>query len=105
MIPEFLGSLALPVCRLERCGKKPPLPARQTEDAAGVDLAAFLPEGELVIPAGGRVLVPTGLTMAVPPGWGGFRQDREGAACLVHQRRLAGLAQRRPFFCASRRAL
>ena len=72
MIPEFLGSLALPVCRLERCGKKPSLPARQTEDAAGVDLAAFLPEGELVIPAGGRALVPTGLTMAVPRGWGGF---------------------------------
>lgn len=72
MMPEFLGSLALPVCRLERCGKKPSLPARQTEDAAGVDLAAFLPEGELVIPAGGRALVPTGLTMAVPRGWGGF---------------------------------
>ena len=72
MIPEFLEALALPVCRLERCGKKPSLPVRQTEDAAGVDLAAFLPEGEEVIPAGGRALIPTGLTMAVPRGWGGF---------------------------------
>lgn len=66
------GAPILKICRLERAGKRPALPQMQTEGAAGRDIAAFLPEGELTIPAGGRALIPTGLTMAIPRGFGGF---------------------------------
>lgn len=69
---EPVESLMLPVCPLERCGSRPALPVRQTDGAAGVDIAAFLPEGDVTIPAGGRALIPTGLTMSVPRGYGGF---------------------------------
>lgn len=67
-----MEQLILPICPLERCGRKPALPARQTEGAAGADICAFLPEGDVLIPPGGRALIPTGLTMAVPRGYGGF---------------------------------
>ena len=46
------GAPILKICRLERAGKRPSLPRMQTEGAAGRDIAAFLPEGELTIPAG-----------------------------------------------------
>jgi deoxyuridine 5'-triphosphate nucleotidohydrolase len=44
-----------------------PLPAYATEGAAGMDLLAAVAE-PLTIPPLGRVLVPTGLTIALPPG-------------------------------------
>jgi dUTP pyrophosphatase len=44
-----------------------PLPAYATEGAAGMDLLAAVTE-PLVIPPGGRALVPTGLRLALPPG-------------------------------------
>lgn len=46
-----------------------PLPAYQTEGAAGFDLTAAIPAGDpLVIGPGKRALVPTGLRVAVPAG-------------------------------------
>ena len=54
--------MELKILQLERCGKKPPLPKYQTEDAAAMDIAAFLPEeGEVVIQPGAWKLIPTGL--------------------------------------------
>jgi deoxyuridine 5'-triphosphate nucleotidohydrolase len=44
-----------------------PLPSYATAGAAGMDLLAAVAE-PLTIPPGGRVLVPTGLVMALPPG-------------------------------------
>lgn len=44
-----------------------PLPSYATAGAAGFDLLAAVTE-PLVIPPGGRVLVPTGLCMALPEG-------------------------------------
>jgi len=44
-----------------------PLPSYATPGAAGMDLLAAVAE-PLTIPPGGRVLVPTGLVMALPPG-------------------------------------
>ena len=44
-----------------------PLPAYATAGAAGMDLVAAVTE-RLVLPAGGRALVPTGLAIALPPG-------------------------------------
>jgi dUTP pyrophosphatase len=43
------------------------LPSYATEGAAGMDLLAAVAE-PLTIPPLGRVLVPTGLTVALPPG-------------------------------------
>lgn len=43
-----------------------PLPAYATEGAAGMDLLAAV-TAPLVIPPGGRALVPTGLRIALPP--------------------------------------
>jgi dUTP pyrophosphatase len=44
-----------------------PLPTYATAGAAGMDLLAAV-TAPLVIPPGGRALVPTGLRMALPPG-------------------------------------
>lgn len=43
-----------------------PLPSYATAGAAGVDLLAAV-EAPLLIPPGGRALVPTGLAVALPP--------------------------------------
>ena len=44
-----------------------PLPGYATDGAAGMDLLAAV-AAPLVIPPGGRALVPTGLRIALPPG-------------------------------------
>ena len=44
-----------------------PLPAYATAGAAGMDLLAAL-DAPVMLPPGGRALVPTGLAVAVPPG-------------------------------------
>ena len=54
-----------------------PLPAYATDGAAGMDLLAA---AALVIPPGGRALVPTGLCVALPPGWEMQVRPRSGLA-------------------------
>ncbi len=67
--------------QLERAGKQPPLPKYQTEEAAAMDIAAFLPEeGEVVLQPGEWKLIPTGLCMAIPKNFGGFLLGRSGLA-------------------------
>jgi dUTP pyrophosphatase len=56
-----------------------PLPRYATEGAAGADLAAAV-DGELVIEPGARVLVPTGLCIALPPGYEAQVRPRSGLA-------------------------
>jgi len=57
------------------------LPAYGTEGAAGMDLRAAVPADQpLVIPPGGRALAPTGLTIAVPPGYEAQVRPRSGLA-------------------------
>jgi dUTP pyrophosphatase len=57
------------------------LPAYQTEQAAGLDLAAAIAEGEgLTVKPGGRVLVPTGLVLELPVGYEGQVRPRSGLA-------------------------
>lgn len=56
-----------------------PLPERATAHAAGYDLRADLP-GELVVPSGGRVAVPTGLALEIPEGYEGQVRPRSGLA-------------------------
>jgi dUTP pyrophosphatase len=56
-----------------------PLPTRATPDAAGFDLAAAV-EAPLAIAPGDRVRVPTGLVLAIPPGYEGQVRPRSGRA-------------------------
>jgi dUTP pyrophosphatase len=56
-----------------------PLPAYATDGASGLDLAAAI-HGELVIEPGARALVPTGLALAIPPGFEGQVRGRSGLA-------------------------
>lgn len=55
-----------------------PLPAYARPGDAGVDLVAR--ESVTLAPAGGRALVPTGIAIALPPGYAGFVQPRSGLA-------------------------
>ena len=56
-----------------------PLPAYETEHAAGMDLRAAVAEA-VEITAGGRALIPTGLRIAVPPGFEAQVRPRSGLA-------------------------
>ena len=55
------------------------LPRYMTELAAGMDLHACLEE-PLTIGVGQRLLIPTGLVMAIPPGFEGQVRPRSGLA-------------------------
>lgn len=55
-----------------------PLPAYAHAGDAGLDLRAR--EDGLVAPAGGRLLMPTGISIAIPPGHAGFVLPRSGNA-------------------------
>ncbi len=56
-----------------------PLPDYMTPQAAGMDLLAAV-EGEVVIAPGERLLVPTGLSLAIPEGHEGQVRPRSGLA-------------------------
>ena len=55
-----------------------PLPTYGRPDDAGLDLVAR--EGAVLAAGGGRAAVPTGIALALPPGWAGFVQPRSGLA-------------------------
>lgn len=56
-------------------------PAYQTAGAAGLDLVAAPEDGKVIkIGPGGRVLVPTGIAIALPPGHEGQVRPRSGLA-------------------------
>ncbi len=56
-----------------------PLPAYQSEDAAGLDLVAAVEEPMTLLPLG-RALVPTGLALALPRGYEAQVRPRSGLA-------------------------
>ncbi len=57
------------------------LPSYETQDAAGMDLRAAVPENEpLILKIGKRILVPTGLVMEIPKGHEGQIRPRSGLA-------------------------
>ena len=55
------------------------LPRYETEQSAGLDLAAALPE-TVVLDPGGRATIPTGLAIALPPGYEAQIRPRSGLA-------------------------
>ena len=56
-----------------------PVPRYQTDGAAGMDLHAAIAESLVVAPLG-RVRVPTGLVVAIPPSFEGQVRPRSGLA-------------------------
>jgi dUTP pyrophosphatase len=62
-------------------GEGLPLPAYESAHAAGMDLRAAVPEdAPLTLRPGDRHAVPTGLAMAIPPGFEGQVRPRSGLA-------------------------
>lgn len=55
------------------------LPAYATAQAAGMDLLAAVAE-DVVLPPGGRALIPTGIAIALPPGFELQIRPRSGLA-------------------------
>ena len=55
-----------------------PLPAAAHQGDAGYDLRAR--ERVMLAPGGGRAAVPTGIAVAIPPGWAGLVLPRSGLA-------------------------
>ncbi|MGD9784992.1 MAG: dUTP diphosphatase [Hyphomicrobiaceae bacterium] len=73
--PQRVSVLVLPH------GEGLPLPAYQSAGAAGMDLVAAVPARDpLVLEPGSRVLVPTGLALAVPSGHEAQVRPRSGLA-------------------------
>ena len=56
-----------------------PFPERATAHASGFDLRAAVPV-PVIVPAGGRALVPTGFAIAVPRGYEAQIRPRSGLA-------------------------
>lgn len=71
-------TVAVPVTRLPHADGLP-LPSYATAHAAGADLLAAVTD-PVVIPPGGRALIPTGLAIALPPGFEGQVRPRSGLA-------------------------
>jgi dUTP pyrophosphatase len=70
--------ITVQIMRLEH-GEGLPLPAARTAASAGLDLAAAV-EDAVLIPAGGRALIPTGFAVAIPVGHEGQVRPRSGLA-------------------------
>ena len=71
----MLAVVAVPIQRLD---PDLPLPAYAKPGDAGCDLLAA--EAVTLAAAGGRAMVPTGIAVAIPPGYAGFVQPRSGLA-------------------------
>ena len=70
----------IPVVRLAHA-EGLPLPAYETVGAAGMDLRAAVPEHDpIVLKPGARIMAPTGLAFAVPPGFEAQVRPRSGLA-------------------------
>lgn len=70
------NSIPVAIKRLPH-GADLPLPAYQTDDAAGMDLYAAV-DGPMTLAPGEYALVPTGLSMALPSGYEAQVRPRSG---------------------------
>ncbi len=62
---------------VKKLNDKAKLPCRATADSAGADLCACIDDDIALMP-GERRLIPTGIAIAVPTGFGGFVFPRSG---------------------------
>lgn len=65
--------------KIKKLSEKAVLPEYQTSGAAGMDLCACVEEVTVIAPSE-RKLIPTGLAMALPQGYGAFIYARSGLA-------------------------
>ena len=72
-----MSDIAVAVTRL--AGNDLRLPRYETAQSAGLDLAAAV-SGPVVLAPGGRALIPTGLAIALPPGYEAQIRPRSGLA-------------------------
>ncbi|MHA1537384.1 MAG: dUTP diphosphatase [Alphaproteobacteria bacterium] len=70
--------VSIEIMRLDHAGDLE-LPSYATAGSAGVDLRAAV-DSELAIAAGARALVPTGIAIALPPGYEAQVRPRSGLA-------------------------
>lgn len=77
--PSRVPPLEVQVRRIRAHADPLPLPRYETELAAGLDLRADI-DGERVVEPLERVAVPTGLALALPPGYEGQVRPRSGLA-------------------------
>lgn len=68
-----------PLLRVRRLDSRAIIPAYQSELAAGLDVAACLPE-PIIIDPGRIAMIRTGLAIAVPPGYEAQVRPRSGLA-------------------------
>jgi dUTP pyrophosphatase len=73
------GLLRVQVRRVRPGATALPLPRYMSTQAGGLDLAADV-AADLELAAGARALVPTGLAIAIPPGYEGQVRPRSGRA-------------------------
>lgn len=62
---------------IQRLDPELPIPTRQHPTDAGYDLVSAI---DISLPPGERMLVPTGIAIAIPHGYAGFVQPRSGLA-------------------------
>jgi len=75
-----VNKIQLRIVRLPH-GRDLPLPAYQSELAAGIDLVAAIPaDAPVTIAAGQRAAIPTGIAVALPAGVEGQIRPRSGLA-------------------------
>jgi dUTP pyrophosphatase len=73
-----MNDVEIQITRLAH-GRELPLPAYESAFAAGMDLRAAV-SADLVLMPGARALVPTGIAIALPPGWEAQVRPRSGLA-------------------------
>ncbi len=78
MTPTAVQPIAVQIVRLDHASDFD-LPAYATPGSAGMDLCAAV-ETELAIAPGARALVPTGIAIALPPGYEAQVRPRSGLA-------------------------
>ena len=77
-----MSRAAVPPVRFRVLDERATVPQRQTDQAAGLDLVACLPESasELTLAPGEIAVVPTGMAIAIPEGFEGQVRPRSGLA-------------------------
>lgn len=73
-------ALDRPPVRVRRINAAAALPEYKTSHAAGMDLAACLPDGDITIPPGEIRMIPCGFAMALPDGYEAQVRPRSGLA-------------------------
>lgn len=63
--------------KVKKLNNKAILPVRATPGSVGADLCACL-DAPILLPKGGRAIIPTGIAVEIPRGYGGFVFGRSG---------------------------